>query len=100
MPRITRAERSKAQSERLREEGLETQRNVWIRKDVQAAVEVLQDEYKQKYGKRLTWKELTNTALFDLVLRKKLEIQHGHPIKYNHTSFDLEKGTFVKHDYE
>lgn len=79
-------------SSKPREEGLETPRTVWLRKDVAASLDMFQREYKAKFGKRITTKALLNEALFDLLMRKKQELLHGESVPYNQTHYDPESG--------
>lgn len=90
---------SKANDEKRKKEGKELPRGVWFRKDILAAIEIYQDEYKAKFGKRIYLKQIVNEAIFDLLIRKKQELLHGEPVRFTETDFDPNKQeTIRKHE--
>src|ERR1041385_7139276 len=97
MPRWDKpGEGQKKREERLREEGHEVPKTMWIRSDVWAAFKQYQKEFKERHGFRITMKDMINEALFDLVMRKKLEELHGEPVRYEDTLYNVEQGTIRK----
>jgi hypothetical protein len=84
------SERTEKTMSKARKAGLETHRTVWIRKDVMAAVEMFQQEYKARHGTRITLKALLNEALYDLILRKKVEGEYGESVPFDKTELTPE----------
>ena len=86
--RLRQNKNTKTHTAKRRAEGLEDQHTVWVRTDVWASIKNFQAEYKEKHGKRITFRDLMNEALFDLVLKKRQELIHGEPIEFKDTYYD------------
>lgn len=91
-----REELVKRHQSKVREEGFEKGKTIWLRRDILASIEEYQKEFKERHGFRITFKDLVNEALYDLILRRRMEALHGEPVPLRDTIGTVEKKTIRK----